>query len=186
MTIGRYCSIAGGVYCMGGQHPINRVTTSNMTFTAHQQHQAAARSELLADTELLMPFQNTYRAPKIEHDVWIGDHVLLREGVTLSTGCVVGGGAVVAKDVPPYAIVVGNPATIQRFRFPHKTIVRLLSSSWWQYHPKVLKDFGAIDVEVFLDGFEDAKAAGQLEAFHLEPLTWMKLESALCSQSSEP
>ena len=181
IRIGRYCSIAGGVYCMGGSHPMDRVTSSNLTFEGHQPHHIAAWTDLFGGKRFGSPFHNTYRAPQIEHDVWIGDKAQLREGVTLGTGCVIGSAAVVSKDVPPYAVVVGNPAVIKKFRFPHIIIARLLASRWWEYHPRVLFEFGHEDVEGFLSKFEAAKDAGHLERFAPRPLTWDWLRCQLDS-----
>lgn len=57
-------------------------------------------------------------------------------GVTLHNGCVVAAGAVVAKDVPPYAIVAGNPAKIVRYRFDKEPIDGLQKIAWWDWPPK--------------------------------------------------
>ena len=58
----------------------------------------------------------------IEDDVWIGKGATILSGVTLGKGCIVGAKAVVAKDVPPYAIVVGNPSEIIKYRFDDNII----------------------------------------------------------------
>ena len=60
----------------------------------------------------------------IEDDVWIGCHVIILKGVTIGRGAIVGAGAVVTKSVPPYAIVVGNPARVIRYRFTEDDIVK--------------------------------------------------------------
>jgi len=57
-----------------------------------------------------------YYQTKIGHDVWIGANVLILPGVTIGDHSIIGAGTVVTKDVPPYAIVVGNPGQIIKFR----------------------------------------------------------------------
>jgi virginiamycin A acetyltransferase len=180
ISVGRYCSIAGGVYCLGGNHPMNRVTTSNITFTGHQEQHVAMSADLFDGqpiTRLLTGL--SYTPPRIEHDVWIGDNAQLREGVTLGRGCVVGSCAVVSKDVPPYAVVVGNPAVIKKFRFPQTIINRLIASRWWDYHPRILHEFGTADVPGFLDRLDEAREAGSLEPFSPMALTWPSLRAEL-------
>lgn len=69
----------------------------------------------------------------IGHDVWLGTECLVLPGVTIGHGAVVGARAVVAKDVPPYAVVAGNPARVVRMRFDAATIARLLAIAWWDW-----------------------------------------------------
>ena len=63
----------------------------------------------------------------VEDDVWIGDNVWVLSGVTINKGAVVGTGSIVTHDVPPYAIVAGNPAKIIKYRFSRDIIEKLLS-----------------------------------------------------------
>lgn len=72
----------------------------------------------------------------IQNDVWIGHGATIMAGVTLHNGCVVAANAVVTKDVPPYAIVGGNPAKILRYRFDKETIDGLQKIAWWDWPPK--------------------------------------------------
>lgn len=69
----------------------------------------------------------------LQNDVWIGHGATVMAGVTLHNGCAVAAGAVVAKDVPPYAIVGGNPAKILRYRFDEDTIAGLQKIAWWDW-----------------------------------------------------
>ena len=71
----------------------------------------------------------------IGNDVWIGHGALVRAGVTIGDGAVVAAHAVVARDVPAYAVVAGNPATIKKFRFPPVQIGQLMHAAWWRYAP---------------------------------------------------
>ena len=72
----------------------------------------------------------------IGNDVWIGAHAQIKSGITIGTGSIVAAGAVVTKDVPPYAIVGGVPAKIIRYRFPEETVEKLLKSEWWKLSDK--------------------------------------------------
>ena len=68
---------------------------------------------------------------KIGNDVWIGANAIIQSGVTIGDGAIIGSGAVVTKDVPPYAIVVGVPAKILKYRFNKEQIKELLQLKWW-------------------------------------------------------
>lgn len=76
----------------------------------------------------------------IGNDVWVGSHVLVKGGVHIGNGACVAAGAVVVKDVPPYAIVGGVPAKVIRYRFSPEIIQRLLELKWWNWDEKKLKD----------------------------------------------
>lgn len=71
----------------------------------------------------------------IGHDVWIGASSIVRQGVTIGDGAVIGANSYVNKDVPPYAIVVGSPAKIIKYRFGERTQKLLNESEYWIYAP---------------------------------------------------
>lgn len=73
----------------------------------------------------------------LQNDVWIGHGATVMAGVTLHNGCVVAANAVVTKDVPPYAIVGGNPAKILRYRFDEDTVSGLQKIAWWDWDPQL-------------------------------------------------
>lgn len=75
----------------------------------------------------------------IENDVWVGTGAIIMPGVTIGNGAVVGAYSVVAKDVPPYAIVVGNPAVIKKYRFSEEKIKELLLLEWWNWDDEEIK-----------------------------------------------
>ena len=76
----------------------------------------------------------------IDSDVWIGEMALIKAGVRIGVGAVVGMGSVVTRDVEPYAIVAGNPARIIRKRFDDETIKALLELKWWTMPNSQLKE----------------------------------------------
>ena len=75
----------------------------------------------------------------IGNDVWIGQNAVIMPGVHIGDGAIIGTNAVVAKDVPPYAIAVGNPAAVKKFRFDKETIELLLKLKWWDKDIKEIK-----------------------------------------------
>lgn len=79
----------------------------------------------------------------IENDVWIGQNCLIMGGVTIHNGAVVGARSVVTKDVPPYAIVGGNPAKIIGYRFDEKTIECFLQIQWWYWDSEKIEEYRA-------------------------------------------
>lgn len=104
LEIGNYVSIAeGSRFLLGGNH-----------FTSHVS-QYPFKWRILGQPVSVDGW--TRGGIVVGDDVWIGQCAIILSGVTLGQGCVVGAGAVVAKDVPPYAIVAGNPARIIKYRF---------------------------------------------------------------------
>ncbi|THV15227.1 CatB-related O-acetyltransferase [Rhizobium rhizophilum] len=76
-----------------------------------------------------LPFRDTV----VGHDVWIGHGATIMPGVTIGAGAIIAARAVVTRDVPPYAIVGGNPARLIRMRFTDEEISDLLALSWWDW-----------------------------------------------------
>lgn len=72
-----------------------------------------------------------YKKVKIGNDVWIGDRAIIHDGVTIGDGAIISTSSLVHKDVPPYAVVGGNPMRILRFRFDATKISELLNIKWW-------------------------------------------------------
>jgi len=76
----------------------------------------------------------------IGNDVFIGMNVTILDGVTIGDGAVIGAGCVVSKDVPPYAIVAGNPMRILRYRFPEDVRDKLMTTKWWDWPVEELQE----------------------------------------------
>lgn len=90
----------------------------------------------------------------IQNDVWIGHDVIIMSGVTIHNGAVVAAGSVVTKDVPPYAIVAGNPAKVIKYRFSDEQIKGLLQISWWDWTAPELEKYKTEftdDVDTFIN-----------------------------------
>lgn len=145
--IGHFCSIADNVSVGLGNHPTEWVSTS----PAFHFGKGSIPKDLAALSYTASPAHT-----RIGSDVWIGKSVLIKSGVTIGTGAVIGMGSVVTKDVPPYAIVVGNPARIVKMRFSSDLVERLLGSQWWEAEPAKLKECAHLihAPEKFLEALE--------------------------------
>ncbi len=121
-SIGNFCAIARNLVLAGYDHPIHRFTTHPIT---------TERKYGFIEKELAEEYLQESNLITIGNDVWIGSNVIILPPVNISTGAVIGAGAVVTKDVPPYAVVVGVPAKVIKYRFSQKTIDMLLKSEWW-------------------------------------------------------
>lgn len=142
LTIGKYCSIAAGVKIMlGGQHHIKWVSTyafyqENETFPENGGWTQVVKGDV-----------------QIGHDVWIGRDALILSGVTIGDGAVVGAGCIVSKDIPPYAIAVGNPMRIIKYRFTDKQIKALMKIQWWNWETDKINEYIKLICSENIDGF---------------------------------
>lgn len=135
--IGRFCSIASDVEVVSYSHPIDTfVSTCPSFFSTRLQN---GQTFITHDKCVERLTVDGYDAI-VGNDVWIGNRVIIKGGVRIGHGAIVGMGAVVTKDVPPYAIVVGVPARIIRFRFDESQITNLLKLQWWNQSEEWLKE----------------------------------------------
>ena len=146
--IGKFCSIAMDVkiglydhYMYGvSTHPF--VNDSNFGFAKHNYYGSEIRKLV--------------RKPVvIGNDVWIGTGVIILRGVTIGDGAVIGAGSIVTKDVPPYAIAVGNPAKVKKYRFSKEQIDKFEKIKWWNWEENKLREYikDFYDVDEFIEKF---------------------------------
>lgn len=153
IVLGRYCAVAHSSQIMGEDHPINAISTHHFTYRKYFEEHIRNNFGTAPEAHPKQFIEDRGNII-VGNDVWIGQNCLIRPGVTIGTGAVIASGAVVVKDVPPYAIVGGNPAKIIKYRFEAPLIDRLLASQWWTYHVKDFYELDVRDPNKFLDGFE--------------------------------
>ena len=130
-NIGNFTSIASQVVIGGENHPMNWVGMSPVFY--------AGRDSI--KKKFSEHARSSVHKTIIGNDVWIARNAIVLSGVIVGDGAVVGAGSIVTKDVPPYAIVAGNPAKIIRYRFNKNIIKGLQLSQWWNWEDLKLEKF---------------------------------------------
>jgi len=130
-TIGRYCSFATEFTVLNGNHPAKFKSLHPFFYNPMFGYVTAL---LISRSKLI-----------IENDVWVGHGAIILPAVTrIENGAIIGAGCVVTKNVPPYAVVTGNPGRIIKYRFDAKMIDEIQRSKWWE---KDIKDIKADEQE---------------------------------------
>lgn len=139
--IGKYCSIATGVVIHPAEHDIYSVSTSP-NVPGHVYNDEHGWSD----------------GAVIGNDVWIGRNaIILQSCKHIGDGAIIAAGAIVTKDVPPYAIVGGVPAKIIKYRFSPTIIRKLLSIQWWNFSDNELEKLPMSDINLFLKAIKNVK-----------------------------
>lgn len=134
-NIGSYCSIANDVLIGLGAHPILNFSTSPLFYRINN-----PLNIQLIETNFDFDYNfNEYQPIEIGNDVWIGARAILMDGVKVGDGAIIAAGAVVTKDVAPYAIVGGVPAKVIRHRFTSDRIEKLLKLQWWNWPVSIIR-----------------------------------------------
>lgn len=131
--IGKFTSISWGVTIGPEEHDFNRVTNHSFLYST--------KSFQLVKEKMYSPF---VKECVIGNDVWIGCNSTILRGVTIGDGAVIGANSLVNKDVPPYAIVVGSPAKIIKYRFDKEIIQALLKVKWWDYPLEIISEYAEL------------------------------------------
>jgi len=146
IKIGKYCSIGRCSFYVDGDHNISYVSTFPFKELGYSK---------------TAPENKNIKPPAIVgNDVWICDEAVIYGNVNIANGAVIAGQSVVTKDVPPYAVVAGNPAKIVKYRFSHEIIEKLEIIQWWGLeHEFICKNLAPVidDVDKFIKIAEDYK-----------------------------
>lgn len=138
-SVGRYCCIADDVHVYVGIHPIKYGSINPMFYSTKKQNGYSYVNDDCFEEEKYADKEKKYGII-IGNDVWIGARTTILGGIKIGDGAVIGAGAVVTKNVPPYTIVGGGAAKRIKMRFDEKTIYKLLDFRWWEKSPKWLRE----------------------------------------------
>ena len=137
LIIGKFCAIAKGIEFImnGANHRINSITTYPFNIMGNGWEKSAlSLSELKLKGDTI-----------VGNDVWIGQNVTVLPAVHIGDGAIIGANSVVAKDIPPYSVAVGNPCEVKRKRFDEDLIEYLLQIKWWDWDAeKIFKNMDAL------------------------------------------
>ncbi len=131
LRVGNFCSIGPDVlFFSKADHPVDLVSTfpfRTLVYGDGSNRDAVTKGGIT-----------------LGHDVWIGARAIIMSGVTIGHGAVIAAGSVVAKDVPPYALMGGVPAKVIKYRFDEAVIAQLLELEWWHWPDEKIKDNDAL------------------------------------------
>ena len=149
--IGKFSNIASFVRIGATDHPMDRASLHHFLYRSPDYFDDAEVDHLWFE-------KRASRLVNIGHDTWIGHNAQIKPEVTLGHGAIVASGAIVTKDVAPFAIVAGVPATPIRARVSHELAERLIALSWWDWPHDALRaallDFRTLKIEQFLKKYE--------------------------------
>lgn len=146
-TIGKFCSIGPNFCCGLGIHPTGGISTSPMFYSPSKVNGTA-----LVTTPKVEESKHT----TIGNDVFIGANVIVLDGVTIGDGAVIGAGAVVSKDIPSYAVAVGCPIRVAKYRMTEDQIAAMQRIQWWNWDDDRLQDVERMfeDIDGFIEKYD--------------------------------
>jgi phosphonate metabolism protein (transferase hexapeptide repeat family) len=149
--IGKFCAIASNTRINALTHPTERISQHKITYRPN---------EYFLFAKIDKDFREERRAARVAigHDVWIGHGAVVMPGLSVGHGAVIGAGSVVTKDVAPFEIVAGVPASQIKWRFAADVRSRIMALAWWDWpHDRLgeaVADMKALSVEDFLAKYE--------------------------------
>ena len=152
-SIGAFCSIGMHVVLGHGNHPINYLSSSPYLYF----------DEIGYKDKKQPSHEEMWQCEPIEigNDVWIGDGVFVKNGVKIGDGAIIGAKAVVTKDIPPYAIAVGCPAKVIKFRFEQNIIDDLLETKWWELDDDIIKKLPYEDINAAVKMLKEIRSTSK-------------------------
>lgn len=144
VKIGKFCSIGPNFFAGWGIHPTNGISTSPCFYSIKKQcGYSFSKMNKIEERKPIL----------IGNDVFIGANVIVLDGVIIGDGAIIGAGTIVSKNVPPYAIVAGNPMRILRYRFTPEVIDNFQKIQWWNYPKDKLNQIEAFffDIDAFIE-----------------------------------
>jgi acetyltransferase-like isoleucine patch superfamily enzyme len=172
--IGRYVSIGENVQIGRHNHPTDWATTSPFFSTPYVKvldFTLAEAGDIKPNDFMLGKSGQRVKITTIGNDVWIGHGAFISPGVNIADGAVIGACAVVTKDVPPYAIAVGVPATVKRLRFDERIVERMLALKWWRYAFWDLRGASTTEPTKFIDTLESKISDNAIQEYKPQKLT---------------
>lgn len=155
--IGRFCSIASNCHIGLGDHALDMVSTSPLFYSSYSllpnnflTKSIPIKEHTIGDT----PYKVI-----IGNDVWMGYNVCVKEGVTIGDGAIIGAKSLVTRDIPPYAIAIGTPAKVIKYRFTPEQIKKLLNLKWWDKDIQWIKENASAftDIDTFIAQAESSQ-----------------------------
>lgn len=146
-NIGKFCSIGPNLFCGWGIHPTKGISTNPMFYSTKKQNGYS-----LTDVDKFVERKKIV----IGNDVFIGANVTILDGVMIGDGAVIGAGAVVSKNIPPYAIAVGSPIRIIRYRMNEAQIAAMQRIQWWNWNEDKLQEVERMffDIDKFIEIYD--------------------------------
>ncbi|NMD06781.1 MAG: antibiotic acetyltransferase [Phyllobacteriaceae bacterium] len=147
-SVGKFCAVAANARINALNHPVERISQHKITYRPN---------EYFLGAKIDKAFRALRQSQRVEigHDVWIGHGAIIMPGVRIGHGAVVAAGAVVTKDVEPYAIVAGVPARLVKWRFDKIVREQIISLAWWDWEhdrlAKAVEDMRNLSPQAFLE-----------------------------------
>ena len=138
--IGSFCAISWDATINATSHPLHSLSISAFPYVPRV-------------GEFVKEEKREIKKVYIGHDVWIGAHTVVMPGIKIGHGAVVGAGAIVTKNVPPYSIVAGAPGKVIKYRFNELMVEKLLKLEWWNLEECLIRD----SISLFQGEFTDEK-----------------------------
>ena len=141
--IGNFTSISTDCYIGGTSHPTDWVSTSPVF---HKWENIMKKNFARHEFEI-------FKRTTIGNDVWIGNRVMVKAGVKIADGAVIGMGSIITKDIGPYEIWAGDPARMIRKRFDDEIIATLEEMKWWNWNDEKIELSSGVmtDVAKFIE-----------------------------------